>query len=62
MYSTRFWYVSFFGVADSEGMTGVKGQAVSSEGLILPRKLHNPCLESKDRKDLHRELMLNQKM
>lgn len=43
-------------------MTGVKGQAVSGEGLILPRKLHNPCLESRDRKELHRELMLNQKI
>lgn len=43
-------------------MTGVKGQAVSNEGLILPRKLHNPCLENQNRKELHRELLLNQKM
>lgn len=30
--------------------------------LIAPKKLHNPCLESADRKNLHRELMFNQKM
>lgn len=31
-------------------------------GLILPKKLLNPCLESKERKNLHRELLFNQKM
>lgn len=30
--------------------------------LIAPKKLANPCLESADRKNLHRELMFNQKM
>ncbi|KAK7866879.1 hypothetical protein R5R35_006042 [Gryllus longicercus] len=34
----------------------------SPEGLILPRKLHNPCLESNDHKNLHRELLFNQKV
>lgn len=33
-----------------------------SHGLIVPKKLANPCLESSDRKNLHRELMFNQKM
>ncbi|KAL5274030.1 hypothetical protein ACFFRR_000659 [Megaselia abdita] len=33
-----------------------------SDGLILPKKLMNPCMESKDRKDLHRELMFNNKV
>lgn len=31
-------------------------------GLILPKKLMNPCMESKERKNLHRELLFNQKM
>lgn len=32
------------------------------EGLILPRKLPNPCAESTDRQNLHRELLFNQKI
>jgi hypothetical protein len=32
------------------------------ESLIVPRKPQNPCLESSDRKNLHRELLFNQKM
>jgi len=32
------------------------------EGLILPRKPQNPCLESSDHKNLHRELLFNKKM
>ncbi|KAK9500605.1 hypothetical protein O3M35_001843 [Rhynocoris fuscipes] len=48
-------------------MTGVKSMSapaghVTPDGLILPKRLHNPCLESADRKNLHRELMLNQKL
>jgi len=31
-------------------------------GLIVPRKIQNPCLESRDRKDLHRELLWNQRI
>ncbi|ALC40323.1 CG9328 [Drosophila busckii] len=30
-----------------------------AEGLILPKKLINPCIESIDRKELHRELKFN---
>ncbi|XP_058801465.1 leiomodin-2 isoform X2 [Phymastichus coffea] len=32
------------------------------DGLILPRKPYNPCLTSTNHKDLHRELLFNQKM
>lgn len=33
-----------------------------SQGLIVPKKLINPCLESTDRQSLHRELLFNQKV
>jgi len=36
--------------------------ARNEEGLILPKKLINPCLESTDRQNLHRELLFNQKI
>lgn len=32
------------------------------EGLIMPRKPANPVLESSDHKNLHRELLFNQKI
>lgn len=32
------------------------------DGLILPRKPYNPCLISTNHKDLHRELLFNQKI
>ncbi|XP_029167725.1 uncharacterized protein LOC114938121 [Nylanderia fulva] len=32
------------------------------DGLILPRKPYNPCLTSNNHKDLHRELLFNQKI
>lgn len=32
------------------------------EGLIQPKKPHNPCLDSNDRQNVHRELMFNQKI
>lgn len=38
------------------------GVQTDSDGLILPKKVINPCLESSDRKNLHRELMFNNKM
>ncbi|XP_063230281.1 actin-associated protein FAM107A [Bacillus rossius redtenbacheri] len=34
----------------------------SPEGLILPRKPANPCLESSDHKNLHRELLFNHRI
>lgn len=39
-----------------------QGAMTDSQGLIVPKKLANPCLESMDRQNLHRELMFNQKM
>jgi len=36
--------------------------ARNEEGLIMPKKLINPCLESSDRQNLHRELLFNQKI
>ncbi|XP_037078359.1 protein FAM107B-like isoform X2 [Pollicipes pollicipes] len=33
----------------------------SPDGLILPRKLANPCRDSADRRQLHRELLFNQR-
>ncbi|GJQ85208.1 hypothetical protein Trydic_g13051 [Trypoxylus dichotomus] len=35
---------------------------LSEDGLIIPRKLHNPVLDSTDRQNLHRELLFNQKI
>ncbi|XP_039295754.1 protein FAM107B isoform X2 [Nilaparvata lugens] len=32
------------------------------EALIVPRKIHNPCIESTDRQNLHRELLFNQRI
>ncbi|GLV34174.1 uncharacterized protein CBL_00104 [Carabus blaptoides fortunei] len=34
----------------------------NEDGLIMPRKPMNPCLESSDRQNLHRELLFNQKI
>lgn len=33
-----------------------------SQGLIVPKKLINPCVVSMDRQNLHRELMFNNKV
>lgn len=35
--------------------------STDNQGLIVPKKLINPCLESMDRQNLHRELMFNNK-
>ena len=52
-------------VLDATASSGLRptspGVLFSEEGLILPKKLVNPCLESKERQDLHRELLFNQK-
>lgn len=39
-----------------------QGVVTDQDGLIVPKKLMNPCLESSDRQNLHRELMFNQKL
>lgn len=46
----------------SAEMISSNNVARNEEGLILPKKLINPCLESSDRQNLHRELLFNQKM
>lgn len=40
----------------------LNGHSIAEDGLILPRKISNPCLDSKEKLDLHRELKFNQKM
>jgi len=41
----------------------VNGHTTTSEdGLVLPRKVNNPCLDSKEKQNLHRELLFNQKI
>lgn len=46
----------------SGGTVTAAGGTGDGGGLIAPRRLINPCLESSPRQDLHRELMFNQKM
>ncbi|XP_067623010.1 uncharacterized protein [Eurosta solidaginis] len=38
------------------------GVQKDADGLIIPRKLINPCLESNEHKSLHRELKFNNKI
>jgi Protein of unknown function (DUF1151) len=38
------------------------GVMTDAQGLIIPKKLTNPCLIDPERQSLHRELMFNQKM
>ncbi|XP_022902442.1 protein FAM107B isoform X3 [Onthophagus taurus] len=35
---------------------------LTADGLIMPRKLHNPVLDNAERQNLHRELLFNQKI
>ena len=35
------------------------GVQVDEEGLIVPKKIHNPCLESKYNRDLNHEIRWN---
>lgn len=35
------------------------GISVDEEGLIVPKKLHNPCLESRNARDLNHEIRWN---
>lgn len=41
-----------------------EGEGAGGEGvqLIAPRRLPNPCVDSPQRMDLHRELLFNQRM
>ncbi|XP_013780418.1 protein FAM107A-like [Limulus polyphemus] len=38
------------------------GVHFSEDGLVIPRKLPNPCQESAERKNVHRELLFNNKI
>ncbi|KAJ6640188.1 hypothetical protein Bhyg_12937, partial [Pseudolycoriella hygida] len=38
------------------------GVVRDADGQIIPKKIINPCLDSIDRQNLHRELMFNQKI
>ncbi|XP_075970701.1 protein FAM107B isoform X2 [Anticarsia gemmatalis] len=40
----------------------VQEGGAAADGLIAPRRLQNPCLESPQRMDLHRELLFNQRI
>jgi len=44
-----------------EGSGGGEGRRTDGDGLILPRKLANPCLESKQAVEMHREIKWNSK-
>ncbi|XP_054709896.1 protein FAM107B-like isoform X2 [Uloborus diversus] len=41
---------------------GTNGVRFSEDGLVIPKKPQNPCLESSERQNLHRELLFNQKI
>lgn len=47
---------------ESQGGHGHGAMGAEQQGLIVPKKLANPCVDSMDRQNLHRELMFNQKM
>ncbi|KAG1683165.1 Protein FAM107B [Nymphon striatum] len=34
----------------------------TEEGLVLPKKINNPCLECTERQNVHKELLFNQKI
>lgn len=38
------------------------GPEFSVEGLVVPKKPANPCVNSPERMNLHKELLFNQKM
>lgn len=38
------------------------GVQFTEDGLVVPKKPTNPCLESSERQNLHRELLFNQKI
>ncbi|GBP25781.1 hypothetical protein EVAR_94799_1 [Eumeta japonica] len=39
-----------------------EGEVGGAGGLIAPRRIPNPCLQSPQRMDLHRELLFNQRI
>lgn len=47
--------------ATASSSSSTTGSNFTDDGLVVPRKLVNPCLESRERIDLHRELRFNVK-
>ena len=45
----------------SKTVHGTTGPTKNAQGLIEPRKLPNPVLDSREHQDLHRELAMNKK-
>lgn len=50
------------GTHSTDDSLGSRTTPLGEDGLIVPRKPVNPCLESAERKSLHRELLFNQKI
>ena len=48
-------------ISDRLGGGGGGSVLLDKDGLVVPRKPGNPCLDSMERKDLHRELLFHQK-
>ncbi|XP_035206302.1 protein FAM107B-like isoform X4 [Stegodyphus dumicola] len=46
----------------SSRVCSTNGARFSEDGLVIPKKPQNPCLESSERQNLHRELLFNQKI
>ena len=44
---------------NSTSVTTMTGVIKDENGLILPRKLYNPCIVSNSKRDLHREIKWN---
>ncbi|XP_064473965.1 uncharacterized protein LOC135388370 isoform X2 [Ornithodoros turicata] len=62
--SSRMPGMAMGGSQSGEGLGSRGGHPLplGEEGLIIPKKPSNPCLESTERKNLHRELLFNQKI
>lgn len=48
-------------VMEAQQRLATSGMKVNEEGLIVPKKLHNPCLESRSVRDLNHEIRWNAK-
>ena len=46
---------------EAQQRLATSGMKVNEEGLIVPKKLHNPCLESRSVRDLNHEIRWNAK-
>merc|ERR1712018_438067 len=48
------------GLRSSQG-GGMKNIQLDANGLVVPKKIFNPCADSRDRQELHREIRWNAK-